>query len=144
MSLLKVATSPAPSVGREATVFEAVRVMNENRVGALVVVHDGKLAGMFSERDVMTRVVAKRLDAKQTPVGEVMTRDVVIATDDMSPGAALRVLVEKHIRHLPVVDAERRVLGVVALRDLLRSRIAELSGQLDSVVSYFADDGIDG
>lgn len=144
MPLMNIATSPAISVGPESTVIEAVKLMNDRRIGAVAVVRGEKLEGVFSERDVMTRVVAPGRDATKTPVSEVMTREVITVTSDVTPGAALRTLIEKHIRHLPVVDADRRVIGMVSLRDLLRNRIDDLSQQLDSVVSYFTADGIGG
>jgi CBS domain-containing protein len=144
MGLLKIAKSPALMTGPGTTVLDAVRLMMEKKVGAVVIVEDDKLAGVFTERDVMTRIVAAGLDAAKTPVSEVMTRDVVTALRTMTPGAALRALVERHVRHLPVVDEERHVLGMVSLRDLLRLHIDDLSTQLDSVVSYFSADGIGG
>jgi CBS domain-containing protein len=144
MALINIATAPVVSVAPESTVLEAVRLMNDRRIGAVVVLRADRLEGVFSERDVMTRLVAPGRDAAKTPISEVMTRDVVTATTDTSPGTALRILIEKHIRHLPVIDADRRVIAMVSLRDLLRHRIDDLSQQLDSVVNYFTADGIGG
>ena len=144
MSLLKIGRTPAVTVPLEASVLDAVRAMDEKHIGAVAIVHGEKLAGIFTERDLMTRVVLRGHDPKGMPISEVMTPNVEAAKDDMALGDALRMMVERHFRHLPIVDKDRRVLGMLSLRHLLKHRIEDLSTELDSVVSYFAADGIGG
>lgn len=144
MSLLSIASVPATTVGRETTVLEAARLMSKMRIGAVAVVEQDRLCGIFTERDLLTRVVAEGKDPRTTRVGEVMTADAETAYDDMSFGDALRVMVDRHIRHLPVIDNERRVRGMLSVRNVLQHRVEDLSNQLDSVMNYFGADGIGG
>ncbi len=144
MSLLSIASVPATTVSRETTVLEAARLMSKMRIGAVAVVEQDRLCGIFSERDLMTRVVAEARDPQTIPVGEVMTADTATAYDDMSFGDALRLMVDRHVRHLPVIDTERRVRGMLSVRNVLQHRLEDLSNQLDSVVNYFSADGIGG
>jgi len=144
MDLLKIASVPAATVTPEATVYDAVRLMNDQRVGAVAVTRDSKLAGIFTERDLMIRVVLKDRDPKATRVGDVMTPDCISAMKDMSMGEALQLMTEQHFRHLPVVDEENRVLGLLSIRNLLQNRVDRLDQELDSVVSFFTADGIGG
>jgi CBS domain-containing protein len=103
----------------EATVADACRVLRERRVGCLVVARGGAVQGLFTERDVVTRVVAAGLDAGVTRVREVMTRDVEVAPLELPVEAVEAVLRRRRVRHLPVVG-ERGLLGVVSLGDLAR------------------------
>jgi CBS domain-containing protein len=144
MDLLKIASVPAATVPPDATVYDAVRLMNDHRVGAVAVTKDDRLAGIFTERDLMFRVVLEDRDPKSTPVGEVMTPDCVSAMKDMSMGEALSIMTERHFRHLPVVDENNRVLGLLSIRNLLQNRVDKLDQELDSVVSFFTADGIGG
>ncbi|MFQ5788950.1 MAG: CBS domain-containing protein [Acidobacteriota bacterium] len=141
MGLLRIASVPAATVLPRASVLDAVRVMNEKRVGAVAVAENDKLVGIFTERDLMNRVVLEGRDAKTTPVSEVMTPEPTVAHRGMSYGEALRVMVEHHFRHLPVVDSEARVEGMLSVRHLLQHAVNDLSDQLDSVVNFFTADG---
>lgn len=141
MGLLKIASVPAATVSPQTSVLEAVRLMNEKRVGAAAVVEKDKLVGIFTERDVMNRVVLKGEEPSSTPVSKVMTKDVEAVRRDMPYGEALRIMVDRHFRHLPVVDDERKVLGLLSVRDLLQHAVEQLSQELDSVVNFFSADG---
>ncbi len=144
MDLLKIASVPAAMVSRTSTVFDAVKLMNDQRVGAVAVVNDDTLAGIFTERDLMIRVVLEGKDSKTTQIGDVMTAKCVSAPKNMSMGEALQVMTEKHFRHLPVVDDDNKVLGLLSIRNLLHQRVDKLSQELDSVVAFFTADGIGG
>jgi CBS domain-containing protein len=141
MSLLNVARVPAVVVAPTATVLDAIRVMDEEKVGAVAVVRDDKLVGIFTERDVMTRIVLAARDAKSTPVAEVMTNDPQSVGQSTGVKDALRVMIERHFRHLPVVDAGGRVLGMLSMRHVLRVRVDVLTNELDSVAGYLGADG---
>jgi CBS domain-containing protein len=106
------------TTGKSATVLEAALVMNEHRIGALVVLEDGRVAGMFTERDVLRRVVADRRDPATTPVAEVMTHEIVVCTPATPLEEARGVMKNRRIRHLPVVDGDHRLLGMVSIGDL--------------------------
>ena len=141
MGLLKIASVPAATVGMDDTVLEAVKVMEKHRVGAVVVAVEGKLRGIFTERDLMRRVVLAEKNPATTKVKDVMTPDCASASREMSLGDALRTMVDKHFRHLPVVDADKNVLGIVSIRNLLQHRVDDLGKRVDSLVNYMGADG---
>lgn len=141
MNILRLADMPPAAVDAGATVLEAIEQMVRKRVGAVAVVRDDRLAGIFSERDVMLRVVLGRRDPATTTMSEVMTAAVESATDAMTAGEALSLMLERHIRHLPILDSDGRVLGMLSLRNLLQSRVDDLSRELDSLESYLTADG---
>ncbi|HXV64211.1 MAG TPA: CBS domain-containing protein [Vicinamibacteria bacterium] len=141
MGLLKIATVPAVTVEPESSVLDAVRQMQEHNVGAAAVVEDGRLIGIFTERDVMNRVALHQKDVASTRVRAVMTRDPVTAKRDMPYGDALQMMVGQHFRHIPVLDDEGRVVGILSARDLYEHAVERLSHELNAVVSYFTADG---
>ena len=132
------------TVSRTATVKEAVELMAAAKVGSVVVVEDNRLVGIFSERDVMLRVVLEARDPKRTTVEEVMTTRVHSISMHTNGDEALTIMVQEHIRHLPVVDQQGRPQAVVSMRSLLEEKVKELNLQLDSLESYFNADGIGG
>jgi CBS domain-containing protein len=107
------------AVAPEATVIEAVRMMKQRRIGALMVSEASRLVGILSERDVVFRVVAEGLDAQSTRVADVMTANPETIQPDKPFGHALHVMYEGGFRHVPVVDADGRVVGMVSARDAL-------------------------
>ena len=106
------------SVGKDATVLDAALLMNEHRIGALVVLEDGRVSGMFTERDVLRRVVAEQRDPGLTRVAEVMTEEIVCGTLETSIEEARGAMKNRRIRHLPLVDDDRRLLGLISIGDL--------------------------
>ena len=119
----------------EATVFEVARTMTEGRVGAVPILDGDTIVGIFSERDLMQRVVVAGRDPKTTRVSEVMTRDVVTAMPDESVDASLEKMKRAGCRHLPVVDGGR-VLGVISMRDLLRDELEEQGEEIEHLRAY--------
>jgi CBS domain-containing protein len=115
------------SVPRAATVSAAVRAMAQSNVGIVAVVDGGRLVGVFSERDVVRRVVDRGLDPAATPVERVMTSDLVVAGPDDDYQSAMRQMDGANIRHLPIV-AEGRLLSMLSIRDLMRVDL-ETKGQ---------------
>jgi len=144
MNLLKVADVPATVVPPTASIMEAVESMVAKSVGAVAVVDQGKLVGIFSERDVMTRVVLSRKPPDKILVAEVMSAPVQTIAPEAGGGEALSRMVELHIRHLPVVSQDGRVLGMLSIRNLLQRHVEELSNELNSMDSYLTADGIGG
>lgn len=141
MKVIKLAQVPPPSVKVDATVLSAAMSMRNARIGAAAVLEGDQLVGIFSERDVMVRVVVPRLDPEATTVRDVMTTAVQTVGEDAEAGEALEVMVSRHIRHLPVVNSENRVTGLLSVRNLLQHHIDELADQLNSLEAYFSADG---
>lgn len=122
----RLVTSPAG-----VTVREAARLMKQNRIGALLVVDDGRLAGIFTERDALFRVIEPGLDPDRTPLAAVMTRDPRVTEPDKPFGHALHLMYEGGFRHVPVVENGRPV-GVVSARDALAPELREFLSELDA------------
>ncbi len=101
-----------------ASVREAARLMSENHIGALLVMEEGRLAGIFTERDALNRVLAEGLDPDSTLLSEVMTRDPVTLSPQSAATQALRLMGEIGFRHLPVVEDDE-VYGIISLRDFV-------------------------
>jgi CBS domain-containing protein len=107
------------SVPVSATVAEAVHEMNSHKVGCIMVLDGDDLVGVFTERDVLHRVVAADLPAKTTPVSQVMTSPVKSVRPDMSIDEAMTTITEKRHRHLPVMD-EGKLIGLISIGDITR------------------------
>jgi len=141
MSLLKIASVPPAVVEPNATVLEAVEIMAEHAVGAVAVVDNGQLLGIFTERDVMLRVVLRHRHPKDTRVGDVMTSPAETITDESPEEDALVHMVERHVRHLPIVNAHGQLTGMLSIRNLLEQRVDELARELHSLDQYLSNDG---
>jgi CBS domain-containing protein len=142
MSLLKLCDADVAAVRVEATVAEAIRMMLDRHVGAVGVVDsEGRVAGIFTERDVLRKLSLAGRDPEGTPVRELMTTPVELATTSTRPGEALATMLERHFRHLPVVDNSGKLLGMLSIRNLLEQRIDDLSQELDSLEQYVTNDG---
>ena len=139
--LLRIAHAPAVTVGTDATVSDAVNAMLDNRVGAVVVADEGKLAGIFTERDLMVKVVGPGLNAATVEIREVMEDDPVSVTAATRRSEALGLMMERHFRHLPVVDDDDTVLGMLSIRNLLQHQLDRLKEQMDSLEQYVLADG---
>lgn len=116
--LLAAKGSQILSIGPDASVLDAALLMNEHKVGCVVVLDAGALAGIFTERDVMRRVVAERRDPATTRICDVMSCEVVCCRPETTMEEASGVLKNRRIRHLPVADDERRLLGLISIGDL--------------------------
>jgi predicted transcriptional regulator len=121
-----------------------IEIMAAARIGSVLIVDDGRLAGIFSERDVMLRVVLEHRDPRRTRVEEVMTSPVHAISMRMTGDEALKIMVQEHIRHLPIVDDRGQAQAIVSMRSLLQEKVSELHQQLDSLESYITADGIGG
>ena len=106
------------SIGRTATVLDAAQIMNKHKVGALVVLEKRQIIGIFTERDVLRRVVAKRRDPAKIPIEQVMTTKIACCRSGTPLEEAKSVFKHRRIRHLPVVDKERSVVGMISIGDL--------------------------
>ena len=111
------------TIGPGETVFEAIRLMDEYHVGALMVLEDGKLVGIITERDYARKIILKGRESKRTPVSEIMSHRVTHVSPDDTVEHCVQVMTDRHIRHLPVMEGHKLV-GVLSMRDLLTSRAA--------------------
>ena len=141
MNLMRIAHVPPAAVELSGSVADAVRAMVDNGVGAVAVVDLGILKGIFSERDLMKKVIYRSLSPDKTPVAEVMTVEVESIKAEMQPADALRLMLERHFRHLPIVDDHGKVQGILSIRNLLEHMVEELEDSVNSLTSYFAADG---
>lgn len=141
MELTRIAARPAASTFPKATVQEVCQSLREKKVGALTVIDEGRLVGIISERDIVVRVVAEGRDPRKTLVSEVMTSPVRTVKEDISTREALELMHEGRFRHLPLVDAAGRVIGMLSIRHLLRDRIDELDLKNADLISFISADG---
>jgi CBS domain-containing protein len=133
MSLLQWCDEGPATVSLLASVEDAVRTMTDKQVGAVAVIDEnGIVAGMFTERDVLAKFALSGRDAKATPVRELMSPMVEMATVETTPSEALQVMLERHYRHLPIVDEHGKVLGICSIRNILEARVDDLLAQLDA------------
>ena len=123
------------TIQRSATVAEAARMMAANNVGIVAILDGDRLCGVFSERDVVRKVVDRGLDARQTPVADVMTSRLVVADADEDYQSAMQKMDQANIRHLPVVS-EGRLLSMISIRDLMRVDIQHKGEEIRYLHEY--------
>jgi CBS domain-containing protein len=123
------------TVDHHATVAEGVRVMTKNNVGIVSVLDGDQLVGVFSERDVVQRVVDRGLDPASTPVAEAMTTDLVVADADEDYQSAIHKMDQANIRHLPVVS-EGQLISMLSIRDLLRVNMEDKDAEIHHLHAY--------
>ena len=123
------------SVEPQAAVLDAIRLMAEHRVGALMVMRGATLEGIVSERDYARKVILRGRSSADTPVRDIMSSPVLTVTLDTSVQACMQLMTDRHVRHLPVLDAGR-VIGMVSIGDLVKAVIAEQQQQIEQLESY--------
>jgi len=106
------------SIDSQASVLDATRRMNQHKVGALVVMEGGRVAGIFTERDVLTRVIAEELPPASVPISTVMTRDVICCSPDDDLDEVSAIMKTRRIRHVPVCDFDGAVSGIISIGDV--------------------------
>ncbi|HEX7978303.1 MAG TPA: CBS domain-containing protein [Gemmatimonadaceae bacterium] len=127
------------SIQPTASVLEAARLMNDRGVGGVVVVDEANsLLGIFTERDILRRVVAVGLPPETTRIADVFTRDIVTCTPDMNVDEIGSIMTTRRVRHLPVVDV-RGLHGVVTIGDLLAHRLSDQETTIQHLNSYVFD-----
>jgi CBS domain-containing protein len=123
------------TVDEQESVTQAAQLMAEQNIGAAPVLRDGSLVGIFSERDIMKRVVAKGSDPQRTKVHEVMSTEVLTVGPHESVENCMVLMKTRGVRHLPIVDAGKLV-GVVSLRDILLHEVDEMDGEVRAMRAY--------
>ena len=123
------------SVEPKATIFEALEIMSEKEIGALLVMEDGKLTGIFSERDYARKVILKDKSSKETPVGELMTKKVFYIDSQKTINDCMAMMTAKRIRHVPVID-DNQVMGIVTIGDVVKQIISEQEVTIHHLENY--------
>ena len=125
------------TIGRDATVTDALKVLADRNVGALVVAdRPGAVDGIVSERDIVRRLARSGPEALGLPVSAVMTADVLTCTADANADDVMQTMTTHRTRHLPVVDDQGRLIGIVSIGDVVKSRIDELEMQAQAMQDY--------
>ena len=123
------------SVSPDATVYEALKVMADNNVGALVVLAGDQLKGVISERDYARKVILKGKFSRETPVSEIMSTDVVTVRPEQSIEECMALMTDKRIRHLPVLEGEKLV-GVISIGDVVKAIISDKEFTIKQLENY--------
>jgi CBS domain-containing protein len=125
------------SVGPDISVYDAIHLLAEKEIGALIVMQNDKLVGVISERDYARQIILKEKSSKKTLVGEIMTKKVVTASPDQDVSECMALMTDKRIRHLPIV-ANDEVVGVISIGDLIRAVISEQQSTIVDLEKYIS------
>jgi CBS domain-containing protein len=128
------------TIEADRSVVDAAQEMNRRRIGSLVVLKGQRVVGIFTERDILVRVVAERRDPEKTPVGEVMTAPVVCCNPETDLGECRAIVTNRRIRHIPIVVAGQLV-GIVTSGDILARESMEREVTLESLSEYIGGPG---
>lgn len=123
------------SIAPKAMVFEAIQLMAEKNVGSIIVLDGDQLVGIISERDYTRNVVLKGKSSRETPIEEIMTRNIITVTDQTGIGECMRVMTEKRVRHLPVLE-NGKVVGMVSAGDVMKWTLAAQTATINQLQSY--------
>lgn len=137
--ILKSKGNQVVTVNGDVTVLDALKIMSGERVGSVIVMDKGKIAGIFTERDYARRVGLDDAAPSSVPVADVMTKDLVTVSLDSSVNQCMEIITENHIRHLPVLDGYQ-IVGVVSIGDVVKDMIEELQfmvKQMENYITYF-------
>jgi CBS domain-containing protein len=135
--LLEAKAPEVFAIGPNAPVLDAIKLMADKRIGALLVMDAGRLVGIVSERDYARKVVLQGRSSKDTPVRDIMTGEVMTVGLNDSAERCMQLVTDRRIRHLPVLDGDA-VLGVVSIGDLVKAVIEDQQLELDQLQRYIA------
>lgn len=123
------------SVPPTATVFSAIELMSEKNIGGVVVIENGNLVGIFTERDYARKLVLKGKSSRDTPIGELMTKSLITVTPESTIQEAMQLMSNKKIRHLPVLDSGKLV-GIISISDVVRFIMEEQKEIIEHLEHY--------
>jgi len=123
------------TIDPDTSVYDTLRFMADKNVGALLVMKEGKLFGIFSERDYARKMILKGKHSKDTPVMEVMTENPIRVSPDKTVEECMELMTNNHIRHLPVFDGER-LFGIISIGDVVKAIITEQQGTIAHLENY--------
>ena len=135
--LLEAKAPEVFAIGPDAPVIDAIRLMAEKGIGAVVVMQAGRLAGILSERDYARKIVLQGRSSHDTPVRDIMTSQVVTVRLDDTIDHCMQLVTDRRIRHLPVLERDA-VLGVVSIGDLVKALIEDQQVEIDQLQRYIA------
>ena len=136
--LIEGKTRKLATIAPEQSVLRALQIMAEHDVGALLVLDGEHLAGIFSERDYARKVILHDRSSKDTPVSAIMTRKVFCISAERTIEECMAIMTEKHFRHLPVLDENKKVLGIISIGDVVKEMLSQqnfIIGQLENYIS---------
>ena len=125
------------SIGPDASVYDAIKLMADKEVGALIVIEDSKLVGVISERDYARKVILKGQSSKDMQIKEIMTTRVIYTKPEQTVEECMALMTEKHIRHLPIIEGEQLV-RIISIGDLVKSIIAEQRFIIEQLGKYIS------
>jgi CBS domain-containing protein len=120
MKIEELMTKSVITLPADASAYEAVKLLNKNKIGCLVVVHNREIVGILTERDLLERVLEKCRNPKETGISEIMTKHVIVGKPDMELSEATRLMFESRVKKLPIIEGNRLV-GIVTLTDIARA-----------------------
>lgn len=123
------------TVSPKTTVYDAVNMMAEHDIGSLVVVENGDVIGMFSERDYARKIILHGKSSKETPVEEIMTHEVLCVSPDQSVEKCMALMTDKRIRHIPILD-KGQLVGVISIGDVVKAIISEQQVIINHLEDY--------
>ena len=135
--LLKTKGNEIWSVAPQATVFEALQIMAEKEIGALLVLDNEKLVGIFSERDYARKLILKDRSSKEATVGEMMTRNVLYVEPETTIDECMALMTEKRVRHLPVME-NGQLVGIVTIGDVVKKYISDQEFMIQQLEKYIS------
>jgi CBS domain-containing protein len=127
------------SIGPKAMVIDAIQLMDDKNVGALPVVENGTLVGVVSERDYMRKVILKGRSSKETPVSDIMTKQLLTVNPSDSVTQCMRIMTEKRVRHLPVLKGSN-LIGILSIGDVVNWFISAQTATIDNLERYITGD----
>lgn len=136
--ILAQKTKPLTTVKHTDNVQVAVELMRDRDIGAVMVLDGKKLIGIFTERDCLHKITALGRKPQEVLVSEVMTRKVRFVTQDMDVSQGLALMTERFLRHLPVLDEQENILGIVSIGDLVKAKISDQSFIIEQMERYIA------
>ena len=136
--ILKKKGADVYSISPESPVFEALSLMSDKNIGALLVMQDGKIEGILSERDYAREVILKGKTSKDLPVKEIMSDKVLYVSKENTPEECMALMTGKRIRHLPVLENDQ-LAGIISIGDIIKAVIDEREFTIDQLVQYITD-----
>lgn len=128
--------SDVATVEHDKTALHAAKIMHDRHIGSVLVMRDGRIAGIFSERDLMNRIVAEELDANTTLVSAVMTERITCCTQDTTLDTCRNAMTKNRIRHLPVLDEAGNLVGIISSGDILARELKDTEETLRYLHEY--------
>lgn len=125
------------SISRDASVLDAIKLMADKGIGALVVIDGGDLKGIVTERDYARKVIIKGRASDTTPVADIMTADVITASSQLTVNECMEMMTAKKCRHLPVVD-DGDLVGMISIGDLVQAIIADQQEEIEQLEHYIS------